>query len=687
MQLILSNAEAGPGVLLVDADAPTPIQLAASDFLRDADACGSAGWSLSHDGTGSAGKVPVVAGVLDASEVLSSLGSEVLSKLEPLRGQWDAYAILPTENALVVAGSNARGVMYGIYKASELLFGTDPMVAFSDFVPTKRDEIVWNGEALFSGEPIFRYRGIFINDEDALMSWKGDAEDGLVAPEVHEMIIESLCRLGGNMLAPPMWAGYMDEASRELVEARGLFYTASHLEVLLSNPQNYWDGWCREKFGKSLPYSFSQYPDELSMYWRETVQRHKAFTNIWPVGLRGVTDCALWLSDPEAPEDMEGRAQLVSSAIREQHKILQEELGDDQAVMSLTMRDEVLDLWETGALELPDEVILVWDDVGRRSIVRRLPDEQDRQRARRHGAYYHLQFCQDPRMQYLPAGILNREVGRIFESGTTEYLLFNAGNVREISMLLKWAMKLAWNPEPYIHAENGSRNLIRESVIPVYGEGEVEELTDLYVDLGETEYDFRVSQITDCIGPLITTRELYDIWDNTSALDWMDEKGSVESVADYAKRIEFKDLPDRCWCFKPERFPEFLVKWKSLQARAKALRPMVPEGALDLFDSNIRVQIETSLAFCEWAIGVLKGFEAAASCDWMSAADCFTRAADALDRLEEERKTVSAGKWENWFRGEYSNVFKKSLWTLKPRWHAEDTRELARRIGSLRQEA
>lgn len=682
MQLVLRNAESGSGILLIDGDAPSPVQLAADDFLRDADACGSTGWRLATDSSGIEGRVPIVAGIVDTSEVLSSFGTKILSKLESLKGQWDAYAILPTEKALIVGGSNARGVMYGIYKASEVLFGTDPMVAFSDYAPINRDSILWDGEALFSGEPEFRYRGIFINDEDALMSWKGEAEDGLVAPEVHEMIIESLCRLGGNMLAPPMWAGYMDEASRKLVEARGLFYTASHLEVLLSNPQNYWDAWCQDKFGKSLSYSFSQYPNELSFYWRETVQKHKAFTNIWPVGLRGVTDCALWLSDPDAPQDMEGRAKLVSSAIREQHRILKEELGE-HAVMSLTMRDEVLDLWETGALDLPHEVILVWDDVGRRSIVRRLPDEQDRQRATRHGAYYHLQFCQDPRMQYLPARILNREIGRIVDSGATEYLLFNAGNVREISMLLKWAMKLAWKPRPYIEDQNGGRNLVNESVIHVYGKDQDEALTDLYVDLGETEYDFRVSQITDCIGPLITTHELYDIWDNTSALDWMDKQKRVETIAEYARRIEFKDLPDRCWCFKPERFPDFLMKWKSLQARAISLRPMIPTGALALFDSNVWIQIETGLAFCEWAIGVLNGFEAAASEEWKTAADNFWRAAAALERLEEERKTVSDGKWQNWFRGEYSNVFKKSLWTLKPRWHAEDTRKLADRIGSL----
>lgn len=672
------------GSILVDQDAPSPIRLAARDFARDGRSCTGREWLIGEgDARPAEGTVPVIAAVAGQSTLLDSGGYSGLESVRSLEGMWDAYAIVSCPEALLIVGSNPRGVMYGLYKASERLFGTDPMVAFSDVMPIPRDEVSWEGEDYFSGEPTFRYRGIFINDEDALMSWKGEAEDGLVDPEVHAMIIESVCRMGGNMLAPPMWAGYMDQQSRELVEKRGLFYTASHLEVLLSNPQNYWDAWCREKHGTSLPYSFSQYPEELSSYWRETVRKHRAYTNIWPVGLRGVTDCALWLSDPGAPESMEERAKLVSAAIARQKEILEEELPGQVPVMTLTMRDEVLELFETGELDLPAGVILVWDDVGRRSIVRRLPTEADREKASSHGAYYHLQFCQDPRMQYLPVSVMVGEVGRIIDAGANDYLLFNAGNVREIALLLKCGMRMAWNPGPYTASPDGAAVLNREVVQAVYGAELAGELAGLYQDFSETENAFRVSQVTDCLAPLITTRELYDIWDNTSAIDWIESKGSVESVAEYAGKIQFENLPERCWCFQPESFPGHLEKWQDLHLRAEDHAPRIPDRLRPFFESSLRVQIITGLSFCEWAIGVLEGFAACQQENWHLASAEFRKAAKALDWLEEERKTVSSGRWENWFRGEYSNVFKKSLWTLKPKWHAEDTHKLADLVASL----
>ncbi|RKX40849.1 MAG: hypothetical protein DRP64_12055, partial [Verrucomicrobia bacterium] len=208
-------------VLLISDAAPQCLQIAAKDFQQDF-----------HEATGRtleiASKIPkgktiILAGVADQCPFVKSLDAKHKLGFEKLRGQWETFAIEPlAENhILIVAGSDPRGTVYGLYELSERLLGADPLKFWTGHMPDRKNKLVWQDGTIKEGPPSFQYRGFFINDEDSLLCWKN--VDRNVEPEVYKEILETICRLKGNMIAPAMYANYMTDETRQLVHDRGLF--------------------------------------------------------------------------------------------------------------------------------------------------------------------------------------------------------------------------------------------------------------------------------------------------------------------------------------------------------------------------------------------------------------------------------------------------------------------------------
>lgn len=75
------------------------------------------------------------------------------------------------EEALVIAGSDKRGTIYGVYELSEQI-GVSPWYDWADVpvVPQQNLSIVRGSYT--AGEPAVKYRGIFLNDEaPCLTGW------------------------------------------------------------------------------------------------------------------------------------------------------------------------------------------------------------------------------------------------------------------------------------------------------------------------------------------------------------------------------------------------------------------------------------------------------------------------------------------------------------------------------------
>ena len=71
----------------------------------------------------------------------------------------------------MIAGSDKRGTIYGIYEISEQI-GVSPWYWWADVPAKHHDALFVKSGTFLQGPPAVKYRGIFINDEDpALGGW------------------------------------------------------------------------------------------------------------------------------------------------------------------------------------------------------------------------------------------------------------------------------------------------------------------------------------------------------------------------------------------------------------------------------------------------------------------------------------------------------------------------------------
>lgn len=126
----------------------------------------------------SAQSTVIIAGTIGKSSVINSLISSGKLDASPVQGQWESFisevitSPLPgVDKALVIAGSDLRGTVYGLYDISEQI-GVSPWWWFAD-VPVRNQTGVWAmNTRKVQGTPSVKYRGIFINDEQpALTNW------------------------------------------------------------------------------------------------------------------------------------------------------------------------------------------------------------------------------------------------------------------------------------------------------------------------------------------------------------------------------------------------------------------------------------------------------------------------------------------------------------------------------------
>jgi hypothetical protein len=128
----------------------------------------------------------VIVGTLGKSAAIDALVAAGKLDASDLRGKWESFVIttvvqpLPgVERALVIAGSDKRGTIYGIYELSEQL-GVSPWYWWADVPPKNARRGICAARPLCFREPVVRYRGIFLNDErPCLTGWAKEKFGGI----------------------------------------------------------------------------------------------------------------------------------------------------------------------------------------------------------------------------------------------------------------------------------------------------------------------------------------------------------------------------------------------------------------------------------------------------------------------------------------------------------------------------
>lgn len=451
--------QAGTAVdVFVDATDDPAVIRAAGDLQADIERVGGARPALLHTLPQSA-TLLILVGTIGASPVIDRLAAQGRLDVSRVKGRWEAsvtqtvdHPVPGVDRALVIAGSDRRGTIYGIYDTSERI-GVSPWYWWAD-VPVERHDTVTVPAGPFKRyEPSVRYRGVFINDEQNLTTWSHRTQepDKNIGPETYKRVFELLLRLKANYLWPAMHP-YSDFFNKyrenpELADRYGIVVGSSHPEALLRNGVHEWAPWAEEhpNADGTLPvYDYTVNPAVISDYWRARARQNAAYESSWTLGMRGLHDSAL---ETKYATTIPEKVVVMNNIIADQRRILAEEVGAAAEPQIFIPYKEVLELYNAG-VQVPDDVTLIWPDDNHGNM-RQLPNETERARLGGNGIYYHLSYWGRPKsylwLDTTQLAKVWQELRRVYEHGTDRMWIFNVGDVKSIETGLSFAMDMAWD--------------------------------------------------------------------------------------------------------------------------------------------------------------------------------------------------------------------------------------------------
>lgn len=455
---LVDKNQAAP-LLVADDDWPG-VRRAAGDLQADIERVTGRKLTLGAQAPGDV----VIIGTVGKSALIDGLVAAGKLDVAAIRGQWEAFVIETIEQplpgvarALVIAGSDKRGTIYGIYELSQQI-GVSPWYWWGDVPVPHRDALFIRPGRQIEPGPGVKYRGIFLNDEyPNLTNWVR-AKFGTVTPaanprapanvanygrEFYTRLFEVMLRLRANYLWPAMWNNAFNEddpANARLADEYGIVMGTSHQEPML-RAQKEWDWRYKPTLGS---WNYAKHPEVLEQFWREGVRRNRNFESLITMGLRGADDTEMAPGGPEA-----NRA-LLEKIVGVQRDILRTEVNPDitQVPQVWCLYKEVQEFYEHG-MRVPDDITLLWaeDNWGN---IRRLPTAAERGRAGGAGIYYHFDYHGGPRSyQWLntsPIPKIWEQMSMAKEYGADRVWIVNVGHFKGYEFPLEYFLSLAWNP-------------------------------------------------------------------------------------------------------------------------------------------------------------------------------------------------------------------------------------------------
>lgn len=397
----------------------------------------------------------ILVGTLGHSAVIDDLVSQGKLDTAGITGKWESFVIQAVTDpapgisrALVIAGSDRRGTVYGIYDISQAM-GVSPWYWWADVTPTPATTVTVEGPRRLQGEPSVKYRGIFLNDEENFSTWSALKMDAgkHAGPETYKRVFELLLRLKANFLWPAMHA-VSDEFNRYPENAKnadlyGIVMGSSHPEMLLRNNVKEWDPWAKAHGNPAYDYSVN--PKALHDYWEDRVKQNGKFENGYSIGMRGIHDSGLVAANASSTAQ---KVTLMQDIFADQRGILTANVDPDptKIFQVFTPYKEVLTLYNAG-LKVPDDVTILWAE-DNHGYLRQIPNDAERKRAGGAGVYYHLSYYGDPQ-SYLwinttPLTLVREELRKAYDAGASRLWVINVGDLKPSEIALELTMRLAW---------------------------------------------------------------------------------------------------------------------------------------------------------------------------------------------------------------------------------------------------
>ena len=418
----------------------------------DAKAVAIAVETLSKDFERVTGSPAVVNKTSDAKIIIGTIGKSSLidqlvkqKKLDAslLKGKREKFVITLIDGQLVIAGSDRRGTVYGIYELSEQM-GVSPWYYWADAPVAHHDHIYIHKGIYTDGEPAVEFRGIFLNDEaPCLTSWvKNTFGTDYGDHRFYEKVFELILRLRGNMMWPAMWmwAFYADDSlNGKTADDMGIIMGTSHHEPMARNHQEY--ARHRQEWGV---WNYQKNQQRLDQFFREGIERMKGTEDMVTIGMRGDGDEAM---------SEEADTKLLQRVVENQRRIITQVTGKKakETTQVWALYKEVLDYYDQG-MRVPDDVIMLLCD-DNWGNVRRVPNQKERQHPGGWGLYYHVDYVGAPRntkwLNVTPTQNMWEQLHLAYVNGIERMWILNVGDLKPMEYPITFFMDMAWNPNQY----------------------------------------------------------------------------------------------------------------------------------------------------------------------------------------------------------------------------------------------
>jgi hypothetical protein len=386
----------------------------------------------------------VLAGTLGKSPLIDKLVTDRKLDVGDIEGRWETFVLqvvkkpMPgVKRALVIAGSDKRGTIYGIYDLSSKI-GVSPWYWWADVPADQRPDLFILPGRYTQGEPAVKYRGIFINDEaPALSGWAYEKFGGF-NHRFYENVFELILRLKGNYLWPAMWgrAFYVDDTlNPKIADEYGIVIGTSHHEPLMRAH----DEWRRFGSGR---WNYELNEDKLKEFWREGISRMDSYESIVTVGMRG---------DGDEPMTEGTAITLLERIVKDQRAIIEEVTGKPASAtpQKWALYKEVQDYYDKG-MRVPEDITLLLCDDNWGNI-RKLPKLADPPRKGGYGIYYHYDYVGGPRnykwLNTNPIARVWEQMHLAYEYDARQIWIVNVGDIKPMEFPIQFFLDYAWNPE------------------------------------------------------------------------------------------------------------------------------------------------------------------------------------------------------------------------------------------------
>ena len=431
-----------PAPIYVDADDYPGVVRAVGDLQTDIQKVTGCLPALGHEDAKSRPQI-IVVGTLGKSALLDRIIREKNIDVSSIAGKWESFLIETISDpvpgitsALIIAGSDKRGAIYGIYDLSQQI-GVSPWYWWADVPVHHHDTLTVKPGVYSQGPPAVKYRGIFLNDEaPALTGWVKE-KYGNYNHQFYEKVFELILRLKGNYLWPAMWNNAFNEddpLNPKIADEYGIVMGTSHHEPMMRAQQE----WKRHGQG---PWDYSKNGAFLRQFWELGLARNKDFENVVTIGMRG---------DGDLPMSDSANIALLEQVVADQRNIISGVYHRDPStvVQDWALYKEVLEYYDKG-MRVPDDITLLWCDDNWGNI-RRLPTADERKRPGGAGVYYHFDYVGDPRnykwINTNPIPKVWEQMNLALQYGADRIWIVNVGDLKPMEFPIEFFLSLAWNP-------------------------------------------------------------------------------------------------------------------------------------------------------------------------------------------------------------------------------------------------